>query len=87
MKKGMVTSNEPGLYFENQYGIRHENEILCIELENNKLGFEPTLELVEYDPEDYNMKKLSNYLLKINNHENKSTTRNRRFRVLGEIKI
>lgn len=59
------------------------------ELKNKdyKLGFEPTLELVEYDPEDYNMKKLSNYLLKINNHENKSTTRNRRFRVLGEIEI
>ena len=59
------------------------------ELKNKdyKLGFEPTLELVEYDPQDYNMKKLSNYLLKINNHENKSTTKNRRFRVLGEIKI
>ena len=41
MKKGMITSNEPGLYFENEYGIRHENEILCVELENNKLGFEP----------------------------------------------
>lgn len=59
------------------------------ELKNKdyKLGFEPTLELVEYDPQDYNMKKLSNYLLKINNHENKSTTKNRRFRVLGEIEI
>lgn len=51
-----------------------------------ELGFEPTLELVEYDPLDYEMKKLSNYLLKINNHENKDTTKNRRFRVLGAIK-
>lgn len=26
---GMVTSNEPGLYREGKYGIRHENVILC----------------------------------------------------------
>ena len=26
---GMITSNEPGLYLEGQYGIRLENEILC----------------------------------------------------------
>lgn len=47
-----------------------------------ELGFEPTLELVEYDPSDFKMKRLSNYLLKISNHENKDTTKNRRFRVL-----
>lgn len=40
MKKGMITSNEPGLYIENEYGIRHENEILCVKKED-KLGFEP----------------------------------------------
>ena len=26
---GMITSNEPGLYFEGEYGIRIESEILC----------------------------------------------------------
>lgn len=58
------------------------------ELENKdyKLGFEPTLEVIEYDPIDYKMKRISNYLLKINNHENKDSTKNRRFRVLGAIK-
>ena len=59
------------------------------ELENKdyELGFEPTLELVEYDPLDYEMKRLSNYLLKINNHENKDTTKNRRFRVLASTEF
>lgn len=52
-----------------------------------ELGFEPTLELVEYDPLDFRMKKLSNYLLKINNHENKDTTKNRRFRVLSSTEF
>lgn len=51
------------------------------------LGFECQLEKIEYDPEDYNMKKVSNYLLKIKNHINKKSTHNRRFRVLGKIEI
>ena len=41
MKKGMITSDEPGLYFEGEYGIRHENEILCVRKDNTHLGFEP----------------------------------------------
>ena len=41
MKKGMITSNEPGLYFEGKYGIRHENEMLCISINKDTLGFEP----------------------------------------------
>lgn len=28
---GMITSNEPGVYLEGKYGIRLENEILCVE--------------------------------------------------------
>ena len=39
MKKGMVTSNEPGLYIPGQYGIRHENELLCVKVDDNHLGF------------------------------------------------
>lgn len=46
------------------------------------LGFEPDIEKVVYDGDDYYMKRLSNYLLKITNHINKDTTKNRRFRVL-----
>lgn len=49
------------------------------------LGFECQLEKIEYDPQDYNMKKVSNYLLKIKNHINKKSTHSRRFRVLGKI--
>lgn len=37
---GMITSNEPGLYFAGAYGIRLENEILCIPLPGGMLGFE-----------------------------------------------
>ena len=35
---GMVTSCEPGMYCEGQYGIRHENMILCYEDEANEFG-------------------------------------------------
>lgn len=42
---GMITSDEPGVYIENQFGIRHENELLCIQLDKNEygqfMGFEP----------------------------------------------
>jgi len=42
---GMVTSDEPGMYRENMYGIRHENLNLCINEGKNEfgtwLGFEP----------------------------------------------
>ena len=41
----MITSDEPGLYLEGQYGIRLENLILCVEREKNQfgrfMGFEP----------------------------------------------
>lgn len=35
---GMVCSNEPGYYVENQYGIRHENLILVKEAEHTDSG-------------------------------------------------
>lgn len=37
-KPGMIQSIEPGLYFENEYGIRIENEILVQEDESNSYG-------------------------------------------------
>lgn len=43
------------------------------------LGFEPNLEIISNLEND---KKLSNYLVKINYHSNKKTTRNRRIRYL-----
>lgn len=50
---GMVTSDEPGLYREGMHGVRHENVILCREIEKNEfgdwLGFE-TLTCTYIDP-------------------------------------
>lgn len=42
---GMITTDEPGIYIEGKYGIRLENELLCIKDEKNEYGqflaFEP----------------------------------------------
>ncbi len=35
---GMITSNEPGIYREGKYGIRHENLILCVDDGRNDFG-------------------------------------------------
>ncbi len=37
-EEGMITSNEPGVYFEGKFGIRHENMILCLKDEENEYG-------------------------------------------------
>ena len=34
----MITTDEPGVYLENQYGIRIENELLCKEIKTNEFG-------------------------------------------------
>jgi Xaa-Pro aminopeptidase len=40
-KPGMITSDEPGLYLEGKYGIRLENEILCVkDEEGDNMHFE-----------------------------------------------
>lgn len=38
MEPGMLTSDEPGIYLEGEYGIRTENLILCREAESNEFG-------------------------------------------------
>lgn len=38
LEEGMVISNEPGLYLEGRFGIRHENLVLCREGEQNEYG-------------------------------------------------
>ncbi len=42
---GMVTSDEPGIYREGLFGVRHENLVLCVDAGENDfgrwLGFEP----------------------------------------------
>ena len=41
----MITTDEPGVYIEGQFGIRLENELLCVEDIKNEYGqwmkFEP----------------------------------------------
>ena len=51
-KENMLTSNEPGVYLENKFGIRHENLVLTYKKEENEwgkfLGLE-TITLVPFD--------------------------------------
>ncbi len=45
LEKGMITTDEPGIYIEGKYGIRLENELICHKGEKNEYGqfmyFEP----------------------------------------------
>ncbi len=51
-KSGMITSDEPGVYIEGEFGVRIENEILCKEADGNadELYFE-MLTLCPYEPD------------------------------------
>ena len=50
LDEGMITSDEPGLYFEGKFGIRHESLVLCEKAEyDGFLKFEP-LTCVPFDP-------------------------------------
>ena len=59
---GMVCSDEPGVYLENQYGIRHENLITVREVASNEFGtfydFE-TLTLCPFMPSGINVDLLT----------------------------
>lgn len=52
LEEGMITSDEPGIYIENQYGVRLENMILCRDDKKTECGrfmrFE-TLTMVPFD--------------------------------------
>ncbi len=49
---GMVTTDEPGIYLENKYGIRLENELLCVLDEENEYGRFLKFESVTFAPID-----------------------------------
>ena len=38
LEEGMVISNEPGIYLEDKFGIRHENLVLCCKGQKNSYG-------------------------------------------------
>ncbi len=46
----MICSNEPGIYIEGSHGIRLENEILCVEADDNMYQFE-TITFCPFDRE------------------------------------
>ena len=38
---GQITSDEPGVYLEGKFGVRLENELLCVDKGDGRFGFEP----------------------------------------------
>jgi Xaa-Pro aminopeptidase len=48
LRPGMLVSNEPGYYKEGEYGIRHENLILCQENSDGTYSFD-TVTIVPFD--------------------------------------
>ncbi|MBE5959237.1 MAG: aminopeptidase P family protein [Lachnospiraceae bacterium] len=52
LEAGMVTTDEPGVYIEGKYGIRTENELVCVELEENEYGKFMGFETITYAPID-----------------------------------
>lgn len=49
---GMITTDEPGIYLQNQYGIRTENELICVKGEKNQYGQFMGFENITYVPID-----------------------------------
>lgn len=49
---GMIVTDEPGIYLEGQYGIRIENELLCVEGTENEYGQFLNFDVLTYVPID-----------------------------------
>ncbi|MBR5288803.1 MAG: aminopeptidase P family protein [Clostridia bacterium] len=52
LEAGMVTTDEPGVYIEGSHGIRTENELVCVKLEENEYGQFMGFETITYCPID-----------------------------------
>lgn len=52
LEEGMITTDEPGVYLEGEYGIRIENELLCRKAEQNAYGQFLCFETITYAPID-----------------------------------
>ncbi len=63
LDEGMITSNEPGVYCEGKFGIRHENEMVVVKGNTNNYGqfmhFEP-LTFVPFDLDGIDVSLLTN---------------------------
>ena len=51
-EEGMITSDEPGLYFEGSHGIRTENLLVCVKAEKNQYGQFMAFEHLTFVPID-----------------------------------
>ncbi|MBQ1377436.1 MAG: aminopeptidase P family protein [Lachnospiraceae bacterium] len=51
-EEGMITSDEPGVYLDHRFGIRHENELLCRVEEETEYGEFLGFETITYCPFD-----------------------------------
>ncbi|MDE7162082.1 MAG: aminopeptidase P family protein [Anaeroplasmataceae bacterium] len=49
---GMITTNEPGIYLENKYGIRIENEMICVPKGKSEFGEFLGFATITYAPID-----------------------------------
>ena len=62
LEEGMITSDEPGYYLENEFGIRHENLVLCKKAEKTPFGqfmcFEP-LTMAPFDLDGVDPQQMS----------------------------
>lgn len=62
LEEGMIQSDEPGVYKEGEFGIRHENELLVVKGTNNFYGqfmhFEP-LTFVPFDLDGIDRSKMT----------------------------
>lgn len=52
LEPGMITTDEPGIYIEGKYGIRIENELLCVEAQDNSFGKFYKFEIITFCPID-----------------------------------
>ena len=52
LEEGMITSDEPGLYFADKFGVRTESELLCRKGEKNEYGQFMYFENLTYVPID-----------------------------------
>lgn len=52
LEKGMIITNEPGIYLEGKYGIRTENMMLVVEDEKTEFGQFMKFEAITYCPID-----------------------------------
>lgn len=62
LEEGMITTDEPGIYIEGEYGIRLENELICRKGEKNEYGqfmYFENITLVPFDLDAIDVNRLN----------------------------